>query len=212
MVLSALAALIIGIVHRKKLQDLKFMVLYPMVSLVQGLLTYYSWIHEKDKELWGTDTVSDSLFILFEFLIIYQFFKKAIVIERLKLFIKIIFLFNVTYLLLMWVLTDTFYKNPSKIYLIDSLCILSFCFIYFFQLFRLPPKLNLLNNTQFWITIGLLFYFSCTIPLFFADNILIVFPGYYKLYSINFLAYTILFLFISKAFLCTPTTMKQSYL
>jgi hypothetical protein len=202
MLLSALIACICGVIYRKKFQELKFMVFYPITSLIQGVITYYSWIFEWNVKHWRVDLISESLFILVEFLIIFGFFEKVIILERLKLYVRVLFLLHIMYLLSMWIFTDAFYKHPYKIYLIDSLCILCFCFIYLYQLFKLPPELNLLNSPPFWITIGCLFYFSCTLPLFFADSILTALPQYHTLYSINFLAYTILFLFISKAFLC----------
>ena len=205
MLLSALVACILSVVHRKKFPELKFMGLYPMASLVQGIVTYYTWIFREHRRV---DLMSESLFIACEFIILYFFFQKIIILRRFKLFIRIIFFSHITYMILMWTFADAFHSYTQKIYLVDSLCVLSFCFIYLFQLFKLPPELNLLNNPTFWITIGCLFYFSCTIPLFFAESILGSLPQYHTIYSINFLAYTFLFMFISKAFLCTPTAKK----
>ena len=206
MLLSALVACILSVVHRRKFPELKFIGLYPMASLVQGIVTYYTWIFKENRRV---DLMSESLFIAFEFMILYFFFQKIIIISRFKLFIRMIFFSHITYIILMWTFADAFHLYTQKIYLVDSLCVLSFCFIYLFQLFRLPPELDLLNNPPFWITIGCLFYFSCTIPLFFAESILRSLPQYYTIYSINFLAYTFLFAFISKAFLCTPTAKKS---
>src|SRR5215204_1550762 len=207
MLLSAFVACVLGFVHRKKFPELKFMALYPMASLFQGLFTYYSWISE-NSTLSRADIISESLFIFFEFIIIFSFFDKVIILKKFKLYIRIIFVLHIVFILLMWTFTEAFHKHVYKTYLADSLCILSFCFLYFFQLFKLPPESNLLNSPSFWVTLGCLFYFSCTIPLFFADSILIALPHYYTLYSINFLAYTVLFLSISKAFLCNPVLRK----
>jgi len=208
MLSSALLACILGIIHRKKFQELQLIIFYPIASLIQGFIAYSSWASMENEENLKADVISESLFILLEFLIVYDFFKKIIILNNLKKYIQIIFAFYIIYLLLMWLFTNSFYEHPIKVYLLESLCILFFCFIYLIQIFKLPPRLNLINDPPFWITIGCLFYFSCTIPLFFAQSTLKVFPQHGSLYSINFLAYTILFLFISKAFLCNPVPTK----
>lgn len=208
MILSAILALTIAIVHRKKFRELDYIIFYPVASLIQGAIAYYCFVNGLSRDRWSLDTVSTSLFVLIEFLIIYKFFYKIIILEFLKRYIKIILFIYLLYLILIWAFTNSFYKHPIKVFLLESLCILFFCFIYLYQIFRLPPKQYLLNNPPFWITIGCLFYFSCTIPLFFLDSILYAFPQYYKFYSINYLAYTILFIFISKAFLCKPVPAK----
>jgi hypothetical protein len=205
MILSALIAVIIGTVFRKKNQTSRVLVLYPAASLIQSFLAYYAFFTRQDRTI---ESISTNLFILVEFLIIYHFFHLIIVLPNLKKFIRLTFALFIAYIFLMWSFTNTFLKYPIKIFLFESLCILFFCFIFFIQLFRLPPKLDLVNDSSFWITIGCLFYFSCTTPLFFIDSTFKVLPQYHNFYSINFLAYAILFLFISKAFLCRPAQTR----
>lgn len=207
MPLSALITLILGIIHRKKFSELKIMPFYPLASLAQSAVFFF-WVFSEQQEEWKVGRISISLFILVEFLIFYRFFNAVIVLEKLKIKMQVIAVSFLAYLLSIWVFTDSFYKDPSNLFLPESLCILSFCFMYFFQIFKLPPELHLINSPAFWITIGCLFYFSCTIPLFFANEILLFLPNYYSIYSINYLAYAILFLFISKAFLCNRIQMK----
>ena len=208
MILSAVLAIILGIIHRKKFQMSWLLILYPGASLLQSFIAYYSFTTDSLIEI---DTISANLFILIEFLILYNFFNSVIIINSLKKYIRLIFPILLVYISIMWIFTNTFREHPIRLFLLESLCILSFCFIYLFQLFKLPPKVNLLNDAAFWITIGCLFYFSCTIPLFLIDSVLSSFPryhNYYSFYSINYLAYSILFLFISKAFLCNPDKTK----
>lgn len=212
MLLSALVAIVIGIGKKNKLPELKLIILYPIASIIQGGIAYYSWTIELESTRWTADYISESLFILLEFLILSHFFRKVIFIKKLRTLIISISIIYMTYLTCMWIFTSTFYSSPYKIYLFESLCILLFCFIYLFQLFKLPPKLNLLSIPSFWITVGCLFYFSCTIPLFFADSILNYFVHHDNLYSINFLAYTIFFIIISKAFLCSKVQIKSQSL
>lgn len=206
MPLSALITLVLGIVHRKKFNELQIMVIYPLASLIQTGIFHF-WLLAAN-ESWRVGRISISLFILIEFIIFLRFFDGIIILEKFKKYTKIIATIFILYVILTWLFTNAFYKHPSRLYLPQSLCILFFCFLYFLQIFRLSPELHLLNSPSFWITIGCLFYFSCTIPLFFAYEVLDISPSYYRLSSINYLAYTILFLFISKAFLCNPVPTK----
>jgi hypothetical protein len=207
MLITALITLILGIYHRNKFYELRMMAFYPLASLLQSGIYYY-WIYTARNDNWKVGRIGISVFILVEFLIFLKFFNDIIILNNLRKKIKVIAVTFFIYLISMWIFTDAFYKNPSKVYLPESLCVLFFCFMYFFQIFRLPPELSLLNSPSFWITIGCLFYFSCTIPLFFAYQILFFLPNYYSIFSINYLAYTILFIFISKAFLCNPVPTK----
>ena len=205
MVISASLALILGLINRRKFKELTLMIFYPIASIVQCFVAFYSWITDHDRGLLEADIISESIFILIESFLLYNFFRQVIILKSLKKVVNLIFGIYFSILIYIWISTTSFFAYSSKVYLFESFCILSFCFIYFYQLFRLPPKLDLLNVPSFWITIGCLFYFSCTVPLFFMDSVLDWFPQYHNLYSINFLAYTILFILISKAFLCNPT-------
>lgn len=211
MLLSALMASIIGIVRRKRIKEFRLLIAYPIASFIQGLVAFFYWVNSTENEQFEVDVISENIFILIESLIIYFFFKKIIVLKRIRIYIHVVFSIYILYLLSLWVFTNAFFFSPYKMYLIESVVTLSFCFLYLFQLFSLPPSVNLLESPAFWMTIGCLFYFSCTIPLFFADSVLNIVPVYHSLYSINFLAYTVLFLFISKAFLCDPAQTKQRY-
>lgn len=205
MIASALVAFVIGFIYRNKFRELKFLFIYPMASILQILSLYYAVYIDSIIEL---ESLAGSIFIVVEFILISNFFYKVISIKVLRTSIQLIFIIFMLYLLVLWTSTNSFYKYPYKMYLPQSLCILCFCFLYLFQLFKLPPKLDLVNNAPFWITIGCLFYFSSTIPLFFMNSILIAFPHYHNFYSINFFGYSILFFFLSKAFLCAPVPTK----
>lgn len=58
-------------------------------------------------------------------------------------------------------------------YSIGCLLVVTFCIIYFLELFRLPKSVKLHNNPAFWICSGLLFYFCCGFPLFGLINYLV---------------------------------------
>ncbi len=51
-------------------------------------------------------------------------------------------------------------------YSLGCLLIVIFCIYYFFELFKIPKSLNLINNPAFWICSGLLFFYCCGFPLY----------------------------------------------
>ena len=51
-------------------------------------------------------------------------------------------------------------------YSVGCLLVVSFCIYYFFELFRLPKSVQLVNNPAFWLCSGLLFFYCCGFPLF----------------------------------------------
>lgn len=203
--LCAVIAFVIGLIHRNRFRELKFMFVYSLSSILQILSLYYDVYFQLGHNI---SIMTVNLFIIVESSVFFVFFRNIIKSRSVRMFIDFIFLMFATYVVLVWSSTKAFYKDPTRIYLPESLCILSFCFLYFFELFKLPAKPNLLQNPSFWITIGCLFYFSCTIPLFFLDTILDFFPNYNSFYSINYLAYSVLFLLIAKSYLCNPLLAK----
>lgn len=209
MILTAAAAAIFAFVHRKKFKELQLLFFYPTASVIQMLVFYWSITTQDSDKVWFVQNVSGNIFIVTEFVILCTFFFQVVTEKILKKIVYISALVFSLYVCYLWFCANSFTKNPVTLFLPESLCILCFCFIYFYQLFRLPPTSYLLNSASFWLTIGCLFYFSCTIPLFFADSVLASIPSYNSMYAINYLGYTILFLFLIKALSCrrTQTTL-----
>jgi len=56
-------------------------------------------------------------------------------------------------------------------YSLGCLLIVALCIYYFFELFQLTHTTNLLRQPSFWICSGLLFYFSCSFPLYGLNNL-----------------------------------------
>lgn len=55
-------------------------------------------------------------------------------------------------------------------YALGCLIIVAFCIYYFFELFRRPKYIKLVNNPAFWICSGLLFYYCSSFPLYALIN------------------------------------------
>ncbi len=57
-------------------------------------------------------------------------------------------------------------------YALGCLVIVAACVYYFFELFKLPKAVKLVNNPAFWICSGLLFFYCCGFPLYGMFNFL----------------------------------------
>jgi hypothetical protein len=57
-------------------------------------------------------------------------------------------------------------KFHTVTYSLGCLAVVSACFYYFFELFRLPKSVKLIRNPAFWICSGLLFFYCCGFPLY----------------------------------------------
>jgi len=61
---------------------------------------------------------------------------------------------------------------PTVIYSIGAILITIFTCSYFYDLFKMPTKINLIRNPAFWICSGLLIFFTCSLPLLLTENLL----------------------------------------
>lgn len=94
-------------------------------------------------------------------------------------------------------------KWHSNSYVIGNLLIVGLSMYYFFELFKLPKAVNLINEPAFWICSGLLFFYSCSFPFLGLVNFLTYAPDVIKrnfssiltlLNILQYILYTIAFL------------------
>lgn len=92
----------------------------------------------------------------------------------------------------------------SITYSIGCLLVISACIYYIFELFRLPKFVNLSREPAFWICSGLLFFYSCSFPLFGLINYLFNVSGALRsnLSFILALMNVLLYSLFSVGFLC----------
>lgn len=102
---------------------------------------------------------------------------------------------------------------PSLSYSLGCLLIVGVCIYYFYELFHLPSSVNLVREPAFWICTGLLFFYTCSFPLF----------GLYKLlYAVSrailehistilIVMNTFLYTLFTTAFLCGIRRRKPLY-
>lgn len=111
-------------------------------------------------------------------------------------------------------LLDVFIFQPGGFhtitYALGCLLIIICCAYYFLELFQRPSSVNLSRQPAFWICSGLLFYYTCTFPLYGAINLLKLFPRVIlsNLLYILVLLNILLYLSFSIAFLCRLKTRR----
>jgi hypothetical protein len=97
-------------------------------------------------------------------------------------------------------------------YSLAGVLVVAFCVFYFFELFQRPQSINLSRNPDFWICSGLLFYFSCTFPIYGMANSIRTFPLFIlnNLNTIFNVLDILLYTSLTIAFLCRLRTRKSS--
>lgn len=105
-----------------------------------------------------------SLFTTFEFVFYLLVLRSIIQSKKAKRIIQFIIwaypvlaLFNISF-----IQVHTFH---SITYSLGCLIIVGVCVFYFLELFRLSKSVNLLRQPGFWISSGLLFFYTCGFPL-----------------------------------------------
>jgi hypothetical protein len=84
------------------------------------------------------------------------------------------------------------------------------CVVYFITIFKSPPIIKLSNEPEFWIVCGLSFFLICTMPFSLFINYINSknYNLYNYLYSIFYIFYSLLFVMITRAFLCKSIIAK----
>ena len=209
MLLAQSAAAVIAVKRRNASNELRNFHYYPIAGCLQAIISLLGILVLGDDTLIVT-RYSISLFVVIEFLAIYLLEFRIIVLPRERLLLKVLFGGFILYVICMWVFTDAFYRY-YQIFFIQSLILLVPAILYFLQIFRLPSDEDLRNQPGFWVNIGILFLFSSSIPLFLLEIDSRYFINHNRyLYSINYIAYGIFYLFICKAYICRTAT-KLNY-
>ena len=209
MVLAECISVIASVKYRNKYFALSNFHWYPIAALVQSLIcltAFGIWGHIPQK----IQYITINIFEVIEFLFIYSFCLRTLTFKLFRKIVKALLVVFFLYLLFMWIFMNAFNKY-YEVYIAQSTFLLVPPVLFFLQTLKLPSNNTLLDEPAFWINIGILFFFSSTIPLF-------VLEAYFRnfinqndaLFSISYIAYGVFFLLITKAYLCKPTT-KLSY-
>jgi len=194
--------------NRKKYKILKHIPLY-IASLIMvyigNTLTNFAL------NFMGIASYLDYFFTLIEILIFSDFYLQLIKNPLSKKLVVILNVFFGIFFIYMMFNDKRFSfgisdSTQSKVYTIEGAILLIVCLFYFLELFKKPHNLNLKNEPVFWISTGLLLFFTCTLPFSVLENYMSQnYPEFnIPLYSIFYVFYILLFLMIIRAYLCKP--------
>jgi hypothetical protein len=178
---------------------------FLFISLFTECLGFYLWNAGRETyQLYNVFTVLEFCFYLF---VIGKIVEKT----RAK---KIIYITLFAYMLIAGVNILFFQKNTfhSITYSLGCLLIVSVCIYYFFELFQAPRFINLVREPAFWISSGLLFYYSCSFPLLGVINFLNGIPDFLlkNMQTILTIMNILLYSLFTIAFLCRIRIRKYT--
>jgi len=181
-----------------------------MVHLI-GDLYFFLFDFETRKKNVRIDRLVDHFFTLIELCIFSDFFRKLIKSAFRGKIIKIltglfVLFFILTIIKEPLIFRDISYRTLNITYTIEAIILLIFCLLYYFELFKSPPVLVLLNEPSFWVSTGLFFFLSCTLPYSLLENYLV--KNYFDLeiefYALFYIFYSLLSVMLIRAYLCKP--------
>jgi hypothetical protein len=209
LLICSLSAVIIGIKNKSRITEMRFMVYYSAASFIETfsspIIVYES---PRLMEI-GIPNMTVNIFLLLEFIIIYNYFLQILKNKRIKKTLYAISTLYISGTAFMWIYKESFNKEPDVFFVFQDICILYPALFYFFEFLKTPSKIELTHEPTFWLTTGILLYFGCTLPLFLLNDFIEFSKNFERrIFSINFLCYGLLYLFIIKAYLCKKTEIQ----
>jgi len=198
-------AVCVGYLNRRKFEALKLFFNYPLASLVQVAIAVFLPFFIKGKTYGIINGAAANIFMLIEFIMIYSFFKQVFQSKKSQFILRIITAIYLLDILIEWLVLQHFYNFPANLFTLQAICILVPGFYYVFDIFKDHTRPNPIKDYSFWVSLSIIFYFSCTLPLFLLKDFAYNKKGVIteaSLYSINFICYGVMFLLITKAYLC----------
>lgn len=203
LMVCSLIAVIVGIIQRKRHKEMRFVVYYPLASLIETFSSPIINVEFPKLRAIGVADMSANIFLLIEFIIIYHYFIQILTNKKVKKSLYVISFIYLPIMAIMWVCKKTFNSDPEVLFVPQALCVLYPTFCYFIESLKASSKLELRSEPSFWMTTGIMIYFGCTLPLFLLNDIIDFHRGFERsIYSINFLCYALLFILITNAYLC----------
>lgn len=147
----------------------KYLFFFPFFLLITLLVELYGgYLSYKGK----SNTLLYNLFTTLEFSFYFYTFSKILsgikslkILRYVSIFYPIVTLINIFFI-------QGQKSFHSVTYSLGCLLVVSFCILYFYELFKLPRMEKLSKTPAFWICTALLFFYCCTFPLFSISNFL----------------------------------------
>jgi len=204
------ATIVVSIKHKNKFRILKNFPVYSGSFLVVMIINRLCTNNHIPNLLFPLSTFLDYFFTLLELIIFSNFYHQLIKNHTVKRLIIVSNLLFVLFFIFMGVRDKNFYhqgiseKTQSIVYTVEGIILLFLCSFYYFELFKRLHVINLKNEPVFWVSTGLFFFVTCTLPYSLLENYIDkYYPNYsFMLYSLFYLFYILLFIMIMRAYLC----------
>ena len=195
------AAGIISFRNRHKFPELRSFYLYPLIGILQTIISLSSMIFLDQTISDRIEQFSVNIFSISEATLFLLLSVRVLIIRKSKTVIKVLYIGFIVYTIYLIFFTDEIFHNSSRVICAESSVILTATYFYLFEIFSVQTSEKITDHPAFWINIGFLFVFSCTLPIttldFFRRTV-----SFYYLYYVNFITYSILYLLIIRAYLC----------
>lgn len=211
------AGLIVGIKSWQKDKIYFLIFLYIISALLLILLCDVInpvFLNLKGRESSVFTETFNTCFGIIEYTVFYIFFYNTLRSKKTK---KVMTLFLIPYTLTISVfLIKEFDNSLSKTEIVyfsdliisgELLFLNGLCIVYYYELLKMNPVANLLKSPSFWIVTGLFFYCLLIASFFIiSENFIKEYKQIYSgFYALHYISFGLLFLAITKAFLCKKT-------
>ncbi len=120
------------------------------------------------------------------FITLYSIYLKAIKTIKYKLWIKIFIISFIILTIINWYILQSFIFEMAELpAIVGSIFLIIIILFYFIELLKSDKIVAFHKILLFWISVGLLLYYSGTIPFSLKFNDYMLFPGIHKLFLIN---------------------------
>lgn len=209
LLLASFGTALIGYYHKHKHKYLRLFTIYAAASFLQTSITFLCIIYEPRFAI-ELSNITVHAFIITEYMIIYNLLFQLIRKKGFRVVMHFLMYMFLIFMLYIFIKTKFITIVASELTILNSLCIAIPCIFYFHEIFTSPPLVNLSEEPSFWIVTGYLFMVICTLPFYLLENYLHenMINLQKQIYILNYVFYCLLFVFISKAFLCKPAITK----
>jgi hypothetical protein len=201
MILTGIAALVVGIKNYRRHRELRIFTFYVLFSLTQDASDFFRCMCPKGAIapmiIEGCITLG---FMLFEFGVWTFFILSHITSAKRRMIVKIIpIVFVVLTICFIW------WKSGEVNFLLLNCTLLALpCFFYFYELFLSVHEKPLKDQPSFWVITGMLFFSCCSIPLYLIMNAFGKSAN--ETFSLNYILYSLFFSLLIRAYCCKPAT------
>jgi hypothetical protein len=209
-ILLNLIFIIVCLTHFKKIKGVRILLLYSSISFIQSLIGVYTSLFERNDQTEKLVENSINLFMLFEFIIFYEFIIRATKSALVKWILNTVRILFCCIVIYYWKTGESFNITPCDFTISEGYLIIIPCLYYYYELFDEPATINLSQNSKFWVISGMLFFFIFITPLYLQSRSFFIASNHTSpAYSMTFIAYIILYIFFLNALKCQIRIQNQ---